>query len=467
MLAYVLCLLVNLFPGKKPDVEKSASEPFIIIHAFRIEGNHKTKPSLIIRELDFAPGDTLPATQIADILLRNRNKIFNTNLFITVDLLLEPSPKGNIELLIKVTEQWYVFPMIIFELADRNFNEWWFERGRDLHRTNYGFKIAHKNFRGRGEDLRATAQFGFTKRFELEYTIRYLDKAQKFGLGFATSYSTNNSVAYRTEDNKLTYLSLESRLRERFNTSVRLTHRNQFYTFHRLEAKYHYNTIADTIAQLNPAYYGSRRTNQKYLYLSYQFSYDRRDIVAYPLRGKYFAAELYRCGILPGDNINLTGLTTAFSLYRAINKTYFWSVGFRGKISTPTRQPYANYRSLGYGFDYLRGYEYYVIDGRHFALSKLTFKRKLFSIQASLPNLIPIKQFQTIPIAMYLKVFGDTGYVDDRLSNPETSRLANTWLYSGGIGFDLVTFYNTVLRLDYSINKAGEKGFFLHFEKDM
>jgi hypothetical protein len=247
----IFSLLLSFFPAP-PD---TPADPFVVISNIRIEGAKKTQPRLILRELDFAQGDSLPGAEAKDILLRNRNKIFNTNLFVTVDLSLQPGSGGQIDLLIRVTERWYVFPMLIFELADRNFNEWWVDRNRDLRRTQYGVRVAHKNFRGRGEVLRATAQFGFTKRFELGYNIRYLDRAQKSGLGFVVSYSDNRSVAYKTEYNKLVYSDFDGLARDRFYTGVSYSYRPHFYGTHRIDARFHYNTIADTIARLNPDYF--------------------------------------------------------------------------------------------------------------------------------------------------------------------------------------------------------------------
>jgi hypothetical protein len=139
----------------------------------------------------------------------------------------------------------------------------------------------------------------------------------------------------------------------------------------------------------------------------------------------------------------------------------------RGKASTPGRQPYFNYRGFGYGQDYVRGYEYYVVDGQHYGLAKLTLKRELLNVQKHIPHLMPLRQFQTIPIAMYLKVYGDAGYVVDHTYNVENNRLSNTMLYGGGVGLDIVTFYNTVFRIDASVNKQLEKGLFFHFVKDI
>jgi outer membrane protein assembly factor BamA len=459
----IFSLLLSFFPAP-PD---TPADPFVVISNIRIEGAKKTQPRLILRELDFAQGDSLPGAEAKDILLRNRNKIFNTNLFVTVDLSLQPGSGGQIDLLIRVTERWYVFPMLIFELADRNFNEWWVDRNRDLRRTQYGVRVAHKNFRGRGEVLRATAQFGFTKRFELGYNIRYLDRAQKSGLGFVVSYSDNRSVAYKTEYNKLVYSDFDGLARDRFYTGVSYSYRPHFYGTHRIDARFHYNTIADTIARLNPDYFLDGRTTQRYATLSYQYIWDRRDIAAYPLKGHFFLGEISQSGLTRAEDVHQTTVGAYYSLYQPLGKKFYGSMGLRGRMITPGRQPYPNYRAIGYGFDYLRGYEYNVVDGQHFALAKLTLKRELFSVEQQVPIPFGLTQFQTLPIAMYLTAYGDAGYVYAPIRYSETNLLDNTLLYGGGLGIDIVTFYNLVFRINYSINRQGQRGFFFHFVRDI
>lgn len=470
MLALLLTLLLPLQSAYTFFTNSNSgglSPHQVIVNTIVVEGNQKTKEYIILRELDIVSGDTLDLTKKEELLVKNRNKIFNTNLFNTVELSIQNIENQRVFLLISVTERWYVFPMIILELADRNFNEWWHDHDRDLGRINYGFKLVHKNFRGRREEIRTTAQFGFTKRFELGYFIPYLDRARKHGIGFDIGYAQNKTLAYQTDAHKLTFLSSENSLRNRFYAGVRLTRRNKFYFFHTLDAKYNHNTIADTIGRLNPNYFLNGRTSQQYVRLSYEFTYDRRDNVGYPLSGEYFSFELARSGITPKEDFRQTSLFADYSIYRPLSKKYFWTASLRGKTSSPNMQPYSNYRGFGYGQDYVRGYEYYVIDGQHYGLAKLTFKRELIKGQKSFPSLIPLPQFQTIPFALYLKVYGDAGYVRDPQNFSESNTLSNTMLYSGGIGLDFVTFYNNVIRIDYTINRSLQRGFFIHFVKDI
>lgn len=469
MFALLLSLLAfNPFSAAQTSVPPdTTSETGLIVSHIIVEGNHKTKEPIILRELDIAIGDTIFSAQSAELLIRNRNKIFNTNLFVSVDVQLRPIDAQHAYMFIIVAERWYIFPMVIVGLADRNFNEWWTERDRDLSRTYYGLQLVHRNFRGRQERIKVAAQFGFTKRFELNYTIPYINRAQKYGIGFDMSYDQNKSTFFRTFDNKLAYVEGEAIIRNRLYAGIRLTRRNRFYVFHTLEARFHRNEIGDTIARLNPNYFLDGNTLQRYFRLSYNFLIDRRDIAAYPLHGHLFNFRIARAGITPAEDLHLTTLTATYSLYRELGKKFYWMTSLRGKTSAPSRQPYNHFQSFGFGQDYVRGYEYYVIDGQHYGLAKFTVKRELFKTQRHLPSLVPMRQFQTIPLAIYVKAYADAGYVANQPPVPENNRLVNKMLYGGGLGVDIVTFYNLVIRLDYSINRDLERGFFLHFAKDI
>ena len=112
----------------------------------------------------------------------------------------------------------------------------------------------------------------------------------------------------------------------------------------------------------------------------------------------------------------------------------------------------------------MRGYELYVMDGQSYALFKSNVHFQLFNgNRISLP-FIPKEQFSETLLRVYAGAHFDVGYVDDRLYfrvNP----LNNEWQYGGGIGLDFVTYYDLVLRVEYSRNKLGEGGIYLHFTK--
>jgi hypothetical protein len=45
----------------------------------------------------------------------------------------------------------------------------------------------------------------------------------------------------------------------------------------------------------------------------------------------------------------------------------------------------------------------------------------------------------------------------------EDNTLSNSLLWGKGISLDYVTYYDKLLRIEFSVNRLGEKGVFLHF----
>ncbi|MCU0446757.1 MAG: outer membrane protein assembly factor [Microscillaceae bacterium] len=438
---------------------------YLIIEAVVLEGNKQTKDRIILRELDLKIGDTLRVEKADSLLQRNRNKVFNTNLFITVDLILEYLPPQSARLRVKMQERWYVFPFPIFELSDRNFNEWINNYNADLSRTNYGMRFVWENFRGRNEKVELLTQFGFLRKFELTYRVPYLDRRQKHGLEFSVAYSQNKSVAYRTLDHKLSFVSSPEVLRERVEARLGLSKRNAYYSFHNLDLRFRQTWVADTVTTLNPNYFLGGQSQQRIFSLSYSFRRDMRDIFAYPLRGSFFQFNVDKSGLgLFKDlqSLNTASLALTYAKYQALNKKLFFENYNRGFWLIQRVQPYANAQALGYGDNYLRGYENFVIDGQSYLLSKNTLKFRLFEAIKK-AKFIPIRQFRTIPIAMYLTTYWDMGYVRDQYFTETSNQFSNKFIFGYGVGLDLFTYYNMVINFNYSFNQQGVGGFFINF----
>mgnify|MGYP006139606093 FL=1 len=116
---------------------------------------------------------------------------------------------------------------------------------------------------------------------------------------------------------------------------------------------------------------------------------------------------------------------------------------------------------MGYD-DYVRGYEYYVVDGQSYWLSKTAAKYALIEKTTFDIPYVKMKQFNKSHYSLYLGVFSDLGYVIDN-QNQEQNSINNSILWGKGIALDYVTYYDKLLRIEYSINALGEKGVFLHF----
>lgn len=447
------------------DVDSAQIKQVYIGNVF-ITGNRKTKEKIILRELTLKPGTNFSLIDLPLIIQKDKEKLINTRLFLEVNIHTVKRTEEVVDLIVQVEERWYFFPSPIFKLADRSFNEWWVNQDRDLSRVNYGVKLYQYNFRGRMETLRLIGQFGFSKTLGLNYVVPFFDYNQRNGLVFDIAYRDQKNLAYRSTENKQTFLESEDMLKKSFTTSLTWTHRYSFYNRHYLTFGYNHSSLHDTVALLNPNYFLDGSTLQRYFTISYLFTRDLRDYVAYPLNGHYISLKAEKNGLGIFDDLNRFSVRASYAQYFPLKNNFFLSSSITGVASFPKRQAYNNTEAIGYRPDELRGYDLYVVEGQNYIINKITFKKLLFSTQKHVKS-IPIPQFQTIPIAIYLKTYFDSGYIGNQYTDPENIALSNKYLFGGGMGLDIVTYYDLVLRLEYSINDSGDTGFYLNVKADI
>lgn len=433
----------------------STSGQFIRIDSILFKGNDKTKNQILHRELDFKQGDSVAINTLDTRLEYNRRKLMNTNLFIWVKADLNQLPNGHLKITFEFLEQWYILGFPIFQLADRNLNDWW-SRGHDLNRSIYGIYFIHNNFQGRNEKLTFKAETGFTQRLDFTYSNPYLDKKKTLGLSLNTSYSTSKTIPYKTRNDTLQYLTDEKILRERWAGGITLRKRFKFYDIQTLVLKYSHTIIADTVVKLNPNYFALNAKEQNFTQLLYTYSYDFRDLIAYPLRGRKFDISINKVGIIPSDHVDFWELTGAVAYFFDLGSRFFLSTQVKGKISKNTSIPYANIKGLGYGNEIVRGYELNVLDGKSYFLNRNTLKFQLLNTIFKLPFL-HIKQFNQVPLAIYPTAFYDFAYVKNNFSENE-NKLVNQWIFGGGIGFDVVTYYNLVCKFGFPVTNGSKIG---------
>lgn len=446
------------------QIQHSDSTRYLRINRIVILGNDKTRDHIITRELSLQPGDLIYEADIPSILAVERQRLMNLRLFNTVDLrTLELEPE-QIDLIIEVTERWYTFPVPIFTLIDRNFNEWWQNYDHDFNRVNYGLRLYQYNMRGRNELLRFTAQFGYTRKFEVNYRMPYIDREQKHGLEIKFQFDETKNLAVRTTGHKLDFLETEELLRITREAELIYIFRNSFYDYHRVGFKYRDAEISDTVQLLNPEYFRNELTRLSYKSFYYEFIHDRRDFVSYPLKGNYYYVHIEKNGI-GNDDIDKTEAYAGYARFMDLNKGFYLSNLAYGYASTSRNIPYFMYAALGYNKLFIRGFERYVVEGSHFALNKLTLKKLLFARTYRI-HAMPIEQFRHLPVSVYLKIYGDAGYVKNYPDYPQGERFSDKLISGTGIGIDIVGSYDFVFRTEYSLNSFGEHGIFLHIKKE-
>lgn len=434
------------------------------ISDIRITGHRITRESVILREIGLHPGDTVSIADTASLREQSRLRLVNLPVFTTVRIAWRPD-SGSTGLVMEVflRERFPIIPAPVFQLADRNFNVWWYEMNRDLKRINLGITLTNNNFRGNLEQLALTVQAGYTQRLGISYVRPYIDRTQRHGIGFSAAVARSAEIYYTTDSNKLRFARLPgNHIFRQYDFGATWFYRPGYALRHSLSLGFHHADVSDTVLNLNPEYFGEGERRLRYLDLIYRVDYNGVDNWNYPLRGfKSVSSALLRRGIDGGFDWQAQLRTETGWYSELAPKKWYSSVIFRGRLSTPSRQPYYFRSALGTRTDYVRGYEYYVIDGAHYGLLRANLK---YAIPALMFRNLPFRYLPELPLRFYPKLFVDAGYAYDL--QPGNGFLHNLMLYSAGIGFDLVSYYDFKLRLEYAVNHLGQSGLYLHLNSE-
>ncbi len=461
MLLTALLFFSHLLPHTvaKNDTAKQK----YLINNIVIIGNKITKNTILMRELSFAVNDTLSKNELDQKIIKSRENLLNTSLFNFVQIDTLAIGKQKLDVYITVSERWYTLPLPILEVTDPNLTVWW--QTKNLEHLNYGAYLVRYNFRGRKENVQIKFQLGFTQQFALLYNIPYLDRKQRHGMSFSFGYSHNHEINYATQNNKLLFYKNNSEfIRQELGGRVRYYYRAGIYNTHSVELRYNYGKIADTLTELQSDYYSNNASKTQFFTLSYLFKRDLRDSKYYPLKGYYLDGDITRfgLGVLNNEPVGINKIECAAKIFVPIYKRLYAAAGLKGKASdNPAKQYYFIQRGLGYT-EYVRGYEYYVIDAQKYILARSNLKYEIVKPHKQKINFINNSRFDTFHYAFYGNLFFDAAYTEDK-KYFATNTLSNKYIWGTGMGIDFVTYYDSVFRFEIAMNDLKEKGFFLHF----
>jgi outer membrane protein assembly factor BamA len=468
-LARYLFLLTLLFSSPDPAAaltgHKSVDDSIrpLVIDRITVEGNKQTRSRIILRELPFREKDTIPLNAIAPMLRKGRENVFNTRLFnfVTIDTSMVEGEPPRVDVHIHVIERWYIWPWPYFEISDRNFNSW--VQSMDFSRLTYGINLTLYNVRGRNETLLIPIHFGFNQKYGFAYKVPYINKKQTIGLGFGGAYDRNHEVIVGSVDNKpVWYKDPDDFPRQDVFGYAEMLVRPTFYANHTIRFVYQHYFFSDSLRKI-PGYVPDSLSETGFFSLYYQYKNDHRDFHFYPLKGYYFDFELINEGFFT-EPVNNFYIKSTFRKYWHIFNRWYIATGLFGKVTLTKDQPYFLQRGLGYGREYVRGYEYYVVDGQHYALWKNNVKFAILPQRVFKIGFLRSTKFNTVPYALYLNVFTDLGYVYNRDEHANRyNDLQNSLLVGYGVGFDFTTYYDVVVRLEFSMNGMGIPGIYLHF----
>lgn len=434
-----------------------------VITDILIEGNKVTRARIILRELTLNVGDSLYWGNLKAGAEQSQNNVMNLALFNFVEI--EPIQTNNDEviILVSVTERWYIYPVPILEIAQTNFNTWW--KTKELRWMNYGVYLSHQNFRGRNEKIRITARFGYTKKISASYTVPNLNHKQTLSLYLNAGYFENRQITYNTLNNeRLFYKEPEFKARKYYQYQVGLGYRENIFVKHYVELSYFDAQVRDTVVLLQPDYFTGNTAHSRFLRATYVIDYDTRDYKRYPLEGVliYGTFQQSGLGIVNREGLNLFTTQVGYNHHYKLSDKFYMGYALSGKVNWST-PPYYLTQGLGVN-ELVRGYELYVIDGTRWGLVQSNLKYEILKPKPITLPFITNEKFNKTFISLYGNAFFDAGYVYGE-DFEQNNSLVNKYLYSFGIGLDLVTYYDKVMRLEGSLNAEGQYGFYVEFKQ--
>ena len=445
----------------------SDPDAYAVLEQLTVEGNRKTRRPVVLRETGIAVGDTIPLADLDAVIARTQRLLINTGLFSGAEVLVASlDPAAHVlSVRVVVREKWYVYPAVGVDLADRNFNVWWTEQNRDLSRLNFAAALRHRNITGRADRLTFRVQSGYTRRAELSYTIPYIDRAKVLGLEVSALVDRNREWQSRTVGGEQRFYGNDTTAvlrRRRFR--IGMTARPGLYLRHVLAVERQVTRADSALAiEVNPDFFGGGRVRQEYYGLLYDVAYDTRDLRAFALSGHVVQFRAHKIGLSARDDVNRFNVSLGYARYQPLGGVF--NLAVESKVRTALQRepvPYFSRESLGFGDDFLRGYQFYVVDGLDFAYAKTTLRAEVYDDVVRLPY-SPVKALSEVPLRVYLGLHGDVGGANDPHRAPGNA-LANRLLTGYGVGLYGNAFYGQVFSVELTRNDLGEWGWFIGFD---
>jgi len=388
-----------------------------------IMGNEKTRNEVILREIPFAFPDTLNYQDLQLI----QNRLQNLFLFNRVALDVLDTGQRRI-LLIQVTETWYIYPVPIIFISER-----------DWSKISYGFQITHINFRGMNEKAMIGGWLGYNPSFFLSYFNPWIGRHTRLILGIKLFNSFIQSKEFDTTER---HIGTQITLGKRLNLNVSLEAAFTFRWVHLPEPFTRYLVSGkrwDTVPQF-----------------SLRFTSDYRDLYEYPQSGYFLRWELLRSGIFSHQ--------PRFWRWKLDNRLYLklhdrLSMAMRN-YTVLNRQSLPVYDRIYIGYnERIRGYFYQVYTGQNLTLQSLELRIPLIKIRYfSLGNNSRFSAFtQNLKFGVSMGLFLDTGQTWNRNRELGISHLKTG--FGVGLHFHLPFVY--LLRLEQAWNDRGDSQFLI------
>jgi outer membrane protein assembly factor BamA len=399
------------------------------VDSVMIVGNEQTKGFVILREMSLKPGDPITRWQIE----YDKNRIYSLRLFNEVRMHVVPSTPPKANLVVEVSERWYIFPYPILGLRDRDWSKVFFGAG-----------LVHTNFRGRAEKLNGSLIFGFDPSIGLSYRNPFLREDGSEFMEARISYSKVRNRSIEAQVGPDNFDERHYSLGGRYGRRLGIEH-----TFW-VDAGFEVVEVTD----YHPVPTIAPGGIDRYPVASVGYSYDSRDLGEYPGSGAYAGTTVTKYG-WPSDELDIVRYAFDLRGYQPLSQKFVLTGRVYTNLAAGGRIPSYNHVYFGYG-ERIRGHFKEVMEGESLAGATTelhyTLLAPLFFRVSWLPPAFGVWKF-----GMVATIFADAGQTWFR-GNPVAIDL---FAKGYGAGIDFLLPYSAVLRMEYAFNEVRRGEFIL------
>jgi hypothetical protein len=275
-------------------------------------------------------------------------------------------------------------------------------------------------------------------------------------MGLGLAQFNQKEINYKTLGNKQVFFRTEHIIRKGYRANVNVTYRPNLFERHALQVGIGNESISDSAFAIAPNLLPNHKKSFSYLDINWSYSKVRFDYNAYPTKGA--STEIAFAHRFSKEN-NLSAIQFRQIVAHRIAPNRFIFAESLTIGRTMQQSNYSDRKLMGYGLMQMNGLEYYVVDGNAATVFKSAIHQRIGSY--TLINPLTKKFLPSVKYTFWIKAFSQLGYVYSSEKN-KANPLANSLLRTAGIGVDIISIYDLVLNVEYSINQLGDKGLYLH-----
>lgn len=406
-----------------PQTQETIVDSVIII------GNNKTRPFVILREMTLKPGSVITDEAID----YDKKRIYSLQLFNSVEILKVETTFPKYNLVVVVSERWFLYPIPILGIKDRDWKKFY-----------YGAGIVDINFRGRNEKIYAIGTLGYEPSLQLFYRNPQID--------FGKDVFVNTSFGYYENENKSLSAQNDAANFFQYHTSASLSIGKRFQTSHTAWIHFGYEVVK--LSDYQPGRLLNAWGKDAFPIFSTGYNYDTRDLNDYTLFGSFINFSISKFGLFEK---NIDYWKYSFDYRRFIPLIPDVVLAFRsfGTFSSGDEVP--SYKHVYFGYsERIRGHYKNIYEGENVLGSSAELRIVLLQPKYINLDFMPLPEFSVWKFGIAAAIFGDAGNAWYRKQPLALDNFKKGY----GAGLHFILPYHFVFRAEYALNEI-RKGEFI------